>query len=175
MPQAALLQRVPHAPDDVMEMVSDVERYPDFISLISDLRVTKTKIISDTKTVFEADAIVAYKFISETFGSVVTVDRAARTISVTKSSRGGAVKSLRNDWTFHALSDGSTLVDFDVDVRLKAFPLEILAREKFDQAADKIMGYFIDHAAKTLPVIGNPQHDVGAELASLGLGGRRFI
>lgn len=175
MPQASLLQRVPHAPDDVLSLVADVERYPEFIDLISALRITKSKAVSDARTVFEADAVVSFKFISETFGSVVDVDRDARTIVVSKSSRGGAVKSLRNDWKFHPLSDGSTLVDFDVDVRLKAFPLEILARDKFDKIAQKIMGYFIAHAAKTLPVIGDPQHDVREELASLGLSGRQFV
>jgi len=47
----------------------------------------------------------------------------SRRILVKKADKGGAVKSLENNWIFYELSDGSTLVDFDVDVRLKAFPL----------------------------------------------------
>ncbi|WP_371397766.1 type II toxin-antitoxin system RatA family toxin [Fretibacter rubidus] len=175
MPQAALLQRVPHAPDDVLAMVADVERYPDFISLISAARITKRLAAGEGLQKFEADAVVAYKFISETFGSLVSVDHKARTISVTKSNRGGAVKSLRNDWVFHPLSDGSTLVDFDVDVRLKAFPLEMLAREKFDKAAAKIMGYFIDHARETLPIVGQDGLNMPAEVRQLGLPLTRLI
>lgn len=152
-------------------MVADVERYPDFIDLISALRIKKHVVISDHESRFEADAIVAYKFISETFGSHVTVNHAARTITVAKASRGGAVKSLRNDWVFHPLSDGSTLVDFDVDVRLKAFPLEMIAREKFPKVAAKIMGYFIDHALETLPVVGESAAalNIPAEVKRLGL------
>lgn len=152
-------------------MVADVERYPDFIDLISALRIKKRVAISQDEQRFEADAIVAYKFISETFGSTVTVNTAARTITVAKASRGGAVKSLRNDWVFHPLSDGSTLVDFDVDVRLKAFPLEMIAREKFPKVAAKIMGYFIDHARETLPLI-EPRDvalNIPAEVKRLGL------
>jgi len=169
MPQTALLQHVPHSPKDVLNLVADVETYPDFIDLISALRVTKTTSMSDAYSVFEADAIIRYKFISETFGSKIVVDKDKRTITVTKASRGGAVKSLRNDWKFHELSDGSTLVDFDVDVRLTAFPLELLAKEKFPKIAKIIMGYFIDHAEATLPKISSQNLNISKEINSLGL------
>ena len=175
MPQAALLQHVPHAPDDVLKLVADVESYPNFIELISALRITKSTNIDEMRSIFEADAIVRYKFISETFGSKIEVDKAKRAITVTKASKGGAVKSLRNDWIFHALSDGSTLVDFDVDVRLKAFPLEILAREKFPKVAERIMGYFIDHAAKILPVVSSPELNISKEISNLGLSAARLL
>ena len=175
MPQAALLQHVPHAPEDVLALVAGVERYPDFISLISATRITKRLPSGEGVEIFEADAVIAYKFISETFGSLVSVDNNARTISVTKSNRGGAVKSLSNNWVFHALSDGSTLVDFDVDVRLKSFPLEMLAREKFDKVAQKIMSYFIDYAGKTLPVIGDDMINIPAEVRALGLSVTRLV
>ena len=118
---------------------------------------------------FEAEAVVAFKFLSETFRSVVDVERGARKITVAKADKGGAVKSLSNNWTFHELSDGSTLVDFDVDVRLKAFPLEMIAREKFDKVADKIMAMFIDHADEALEVVGDDDLDVQAEMKRLGL------
>lgn len=175
MPQAALLQHVPHAPADVLALVAGVERYPDFISLISAARITKRLPSRAGTEKFEADAVIAYKFISETFGSLVSVDHNVRTISVTKSNRGGAVKSLSNNWIFHPLSDGSTLVDFDVDVRLKAFPLEMLAREKFDKVAKKIMSYFIDHARATLPIIGDDTLNIPAEARALGLPVTRLV
>ncbi len=152
-----------------MGLVANVENYPRFIELISALRVTKETQLSAHHTHFEAEAVVAYKFISETFRSVVDVHRDTRQIAVKKADKGGAVKSLINDWTFHELSDGSTLVDFEVDVRLKAFPLEILARDKFDKVATTIMAMFIDYAGETLEVVGDAELNMSAELTRLGL------
>lgn len=152
-----------------MGLVADVENYPRFIELISALRVTKETRPTEHHTHFEAEAVVAYKFISETFRSVVDVRRDSRKIAVKKADKGGAVKSLINNWTFHELSDGSTLVDFDVDVRLKAFPLEILARDKFDKVAAKIMAMFIDYAGETLEIVGETDFNIGADMARLGL------
>ena len=169
MPAASLLQRVRHRPDDIMTLVADVENYPRFINLISALRVTKTTALSDTHTRFEAEAVVAYKFISETFHSIVELQNDNRRILVKKADKGGAVKSLENNWMFHELSDGSTLVDFDVDVRLKAFPLEMILREKFDNSAQKIMSMFIEYAGETLEVIGDENLNLDAEIRRLGL------
>lgn len=169
MPAASLLQRVRHRPEDIMTLVADVEKYPRFIDLISALRVTKTTAISPAHTRFEAEAVVAYKFISETFRSIVEVRSDKHRILVKKADKGGAVKSLENNWKFIELSDGSTLVDFDVDVRLKAFPLEILARDKFDKVAQKIMEMFIAYAAETLELVGEDSLDMTAELRRLGL------
>ncbi len=152
-----------------MALVADVEKYPRFINLISALRVTKTTALSDTQTRFEAEAVVAYKFISEIFRSIVEVRNDSRQIYVKKADKGGAVKSLENNWIFYELSDGSTLVDFDVDVRLKAFPLEVLARDKFDKVAQKIMTMFIGYAGETLENIGEENLDLEAEIRRLGL------
>jgi len=152
-----------------MALVADVENYTRFISLFSALRVTKHKEISAHHEQFEATAVISYKFLSETFRSVVDVHHDSRRIHVTKAGKGGAVKSLRNDWSFYELSDGSTLVDFEVDVRLKAYPLEILAREKFPKVADKIMGLFLNYAAETCEIVGEPSIDLAAEMSRLGI------
>lgn len=152
-----------------MGLVADVENYPRFIELISALRVTKETQISQHHTHFEAEAVVAYKFISETFRSIVDVRRDSRQILVKKADKGGAVKSLENNWIFYELSDGSTLVDFDIDVRLKAFPLEILARDKFDKVARKVMSMFIDYSGETLEIIGDDALDMKVEMQRLGL------
>ena len=140
MPATDFLERIPHAPDCVMRLITDVERYPDFVPAMSALR--KTKELPDG---FEAEAMIAYKGIRETFASRITVDEAARTVVVEKAQRGGPVKSLHNRWQLHALSDGSTLVDFHIDVRLM-FPLESLLRQKFDEAKTVIRNVFVQQA-----------------------------
>lgn len=165
MPKAHFMRRIRSRPEDLFELVSNVENYPEFINLISALRVTKK--LSDTE--FEAEAVVAYKVLRETFKSHVTVDRDALKISVKKAEKGGAVKSLLNSWTFYPLKDGSTLVDVVVDVRLKAMPLEFLLRDKFEKASVHIVGVFESRASQDFPVVGNEQYDFKPEMIALGL------
>lgn len=169
MAKAHTLRHIPHNPDDLVKLVSDVENYPQFINLISAMRVAKRTQITDTHEQFEADATVVYKFIRENFGSIVDVHSDTRQISVRKAGEGGAVKNLSNNWKFHELSDGSTLVDFSVEVKLKAFPLEILLRDKFEKLGMQIMNVFEAKAAKLFPKVGQENLDLKAECARLGL------
>lgn len=171
MAETRLIRRIEHAPKDLMALVADVETYPEFINLLSALRVTNRETLSDVHERFEADATVSYKFVRESFRSVVNLHHDEQRISVTKADRSGAVRDLKNDWKFHELSDGSTLVDFNIKVKLKAFPLEILLAEKFDKAGDKIMNLFTAKAETSCEKVGRPDLDLPAEYARLGLSG----
>jgi len=144
-------------------MVADVENYPEFIGLISALRITKQ--ISETD--FEAEAIVSYKMLRERFISFIHIDRDKKYIRVNKAEK--AVKTLENTWKFHPLSDGSTAVEFYIDVSLKAFPLDILVKEKMGKASDVIMGAFERRAALVCKPIESTGLDLAAEYGRLGL------
>ena len=170
MASATLHRRVMHAPSDLVDLVSDVERYPEFINLLSAVRISNRETFSEDVETFEAEANVSFKFVSDTFRSIVKVDRANHTIDVAKANRSGAVKSLKNNWVFHPLSDGSTLVDFFVEVKLKAFPLEMMMRDKFDKAGQHIMGLFEVKAGQIYEKVGDADLDLNAELKRLGLG-----
>ena len=171
MPRAHIMRRIRNRPEDLFDLVADVENYPEFINLISVLRVTKK--LSETE--FEAEAIVAYKMISETFRSHITVDREDLEIAVTKAQKGGAVKSLLNSWKFYPLEDGSTLVDVVVDVRLKAMPLEFLLRDKFAKASAHIVSVFEKRASQDFPLVGDVEYDCAPEMAALGLDDAKLI
>ena len=163
MPSTAFTRHICHDADELLEMVADVENYPQFINLISALRITKK--INDTD--FEAEAIVSYKMLRESFRSRIHVDRENKFIRVTKPEKGGAVKTLENTWKFHRLSDGTTAVEFFVEVSLKAFPLNMIIQEKMGKASDVIMGAFERRAAKICKPIESKGLDVSAELAGL--------
>jgi len=166
MPSAAFKKHIRHAPNELVELVSNVEEYPKFIDLITHLRITKR---IDEKN-FEAEAIVAYKAIRQTFKSLIHVDNDKKFIRVTKAQKGGAVKLLENRWTFHELSDGTTLVDFYVDVTLAAFPLNILIRDKFQKASVEIMNAFETRAGEVCTAIKTDTPiDLAIEKRRLGL------
>ena len=171
MAKAKLVRRVMHSPDDLIDLVSNVEAYPEFINLLSAVRVSnRTSPMPGVET-FDAEANVSFKFVSETFRSSVKVDRNLKRIDVAKANRSGAVKALTNNWVFHELSDGSSIVDFYVEVKLKAFPLEILLREKFDKAGTHLMNLFEAKAGQVCPRVGQDNLDVAAEAIRLGLEG----
>ena len=165
MPKTHLIRRIRNSPEALFNFVADVESYPEFINLISALRITKT--LSSTE--FEAEAIVAYKMISESFRSLIMTDAEALKIEVKKAEKGGAVKMLLNRWQFYALEDGSTLVDVIVDVRLKARTLEFLLRDKFKKASVEIVSAFERRAAQILPVVGDVNYDFTDEANAFGL------
>lgn len=153
-----------------MSLVTNVERYPDFIPAMTALRKTK-----DLDDGFEAEAMINFKGVSETFASRITIDKVARTVKVQKAKKGGAVKELHNYWRFYELSDGSTLIDFEVEVRLM-FPLESLLRQKFDKARVLIRDIFVKQALDNCDLLSpNSQLDIGAEVAKLGLDSRLIV
>lgn len=167
MPSTRFLERVPHCPDCVMSLVTNVERYPDFIPAMTALR--KTKDLADG---FEAEAMINFKGVAETFASRITIDHTARTVTVEKAKKGGAVKTLHNHWHFYELSDGSTLIDFTVEVRLM-FPLESLLRQKFDKARAVIRNVFVEQALDNCEMIYGKSHlDMHEEVTKLGLDSR---
>ena len=166
MPAASFIRHICHDADELLEMVANVEDYPVFINLISALRITKK--IDDKN--FEAEAVVAYKMIRESFKSLIHIDREEKFIRVTKAEKGGAVKVLENTWKFHPLSDGSTAVEFYVDVSLKAFPLNMLIKEKMARASEVIMNAFVARAAQVCKPIKSEEMDLAAEYQRLGLG-----
>ena len=169
MPKARYAKRILHAPDDLLNMVADVEKYPEFVDFISAMRVISREEKSPSHTHFEAEALIAYKMINEQFASVVDVHRDQHKIVVEKSDRSGAVKALRNEWVFHPLPDGSTLVEFFVDVKLKAFFLDRLLTDKFERASTEIMDRFEARASEIYETVGQDDYDASADVARLGL------
>ncbi len=165
MAKVHMQRRLRHTPDNMMELVSDVENYPVFINLIPAVRILSRETISNTQEKFTADVAIKYKMLSEQFRSEVNVDRTAKTLSIQRAGSGGAVKKLENNWRFIDLDDGSTLIDFYVNVRLKAPALEFLIRRKFDKAAAYIMNAFEARAVQLYPVVGDKDYQGSVDIS----------
>ncbi len=153
-------KRLFHKPEDLLEMVIDVENYPKFINFISSVRILKRTNPTPTTEALTVDVAVQYKFVSETFRSLATADRENLRITIEKSGHGGAVRTLTNTWIFHQLSDGSTQLDFSLDVNLKLAPLQFLARGKIDGAAKSIMNAFERRAKQICDEAGDRDVDL---------------
>lgn len=170
MPKAALQEILPYKTDQLLEMVTDVEAYPEFINFISGLRITSPRKRDGDVETFEAQMNVSYKMFTESVRCGVTIDHAKNTVVVRNSDRPGPLKTLINDWTFTELSDGSTVIDFFVDVTLKSFPLNMLAAQKFGSVSEKMMAVFVRRADYKLRKIEpDTKIDLVAEFKALGL------
>lgn len=157
--------RLLHAPDDLFELVLDVRRYPGFIPQITAMRVLK-EAHDGPLTDLTAEARVRYKFVAERFTSRVRADAVHRTIDVSFVS--GPFRVLENAWRFHALSDGSTLVDFTIKAEFRNAILQMLLEGNRDRAGRILIGKFSAEAERRCEPAGDPSKDLAEEIDALG-------
>jgi coenzyme Q-binding protein COQ10 len=148
--------RLRYRPEDLFALVSDVRRYPDFIKLITAMRVTRDAVV-DGVGELDAEARVRYKFVREGFSTRVTLDAPSLAIDVTYLS--GPFHELANRWRFHRLEDGSTLVDFWICYGFKNPVLQMLLDGSRTRAIRYLIGAFEAEAAKRFEPVGDPDFD----------------
>lgn len=131
MPQFTTKRRVRHTATDMFDLVADVEKYPQFVPLCSAL-VVKSRSQKDGITILVADMKIAYKVISETFTSRVSLDRPSLKILVEYLN--GPFKRMQNRWSFHAAPDGACDVEFFIEYEFKSRAFALLMGAIFDAA-----------------------------------------
>lgn len=140
MPQFSSKRRVRHPASDMFDLVADVEHYPEFVPLCRNLKVRKRTENADGLTVIIADMTVAYKLISETFRSRVTLDRAKLQILVEYLE--GPFSKMENRWVFHPIGDDGCEVEFFIDYEFRSRTLGMLMGAMFDAAFRRFAAAF---------------------------------
>ncbi|MFT4003208.1 MAG: type II toxin-antitoxin system RatA family toxin [Rhizobium sp.] len=131
MPQFETHRPVPHSPDQMFDLVADVERYPEFLPLCEALVVRGRK-ERDGKILLIADMTVGYKAIRETFTTQVLLNKVERAIDVKYID--GPFKYLDNRWRFQPSENGGCIIDFFIDYEFKSRILGALMGSMFDRA-----------------------------------------
>ena len=127
-------------------MVGDVERYPQFIRWITDLRAWNRRPGGEGVILMDAEAQVKFSIVRERFATRVRLDEPAMAIEVDLLS--GPFRKLENRWRFKPHPAGCELtfaIDFEFGPRL----LENLFAANFEPAVAKIIGAF-ERRAKAL-------------------------
>src|SRR5262245_47183727 len=132
MPQFTTSRTVQHSAADMFDLVADVERYPEFVPLCRSLKVRERIPEPEGVEVLIADMRVAYKFVSETFTSRVTLDRPNLQILVEYLE--GPFSRLENRWTFQATGERSCKVEFFISYDFKSRALGLLMGSMFEMA-----------------------------------------
>jgi coenzyme Q-binding protein COQ10 len=161
-------RRLFHGADDLYDLVSDVRRYPEFISHITAMRVLKSQ-KDGARIDLTAEARVRFKFVSESFTTRVHGDREARSIDVSFVS--GPFRTLKNKWGFHALSDGSTQVEFHIVAAFKNPVMQMLLDSNRERAAKSMIGRFSNEANGRYQTAGDPDLNLDEEISSIQMDG----
>src|ERR1700756_3882728 len=140
MPQFTTTRRVRHSAADMFDLVADVERYPEFVPLCRALKLRQRIPEPEGVEVVVADMTVAYKLISETFTSRVTLDRPNLQILVEYLK--GPFSRMENRWSFRPLAERACEVEFFISYEFKSRMLAVLMGGMFDLAFRRFASAF---------------------------------
>ncbi len=133
MPTHAERRVLPYTPDQLYDLVADVERYPLFIPWCIAARIKRRE-----GTVLWADMIIGFKLIREKFTSKVTLGEGR--IDVVYSE--GPFRYLNNHWGFTAEEGGGTTIEFFIDFEFRSRILQSLMGAVFNEAVRLMVGAF---------------------------------
>ncbi len=129
---------VPFSPEQLFELVADVERYPDFLPWCVGARIR-----SKHNELVIADLMIGYKLIRERFTSRVCLNREIKRINTEYTD--GPFKFLKNHWVFRNHSDGC-LIDFYLEFEFRSLVFQKLVGVMFNEAVYRMVGAFEDRA-----------------------------
>jgi coenzyme Q-binding protein COQ10 len=131
---------LPFTPDQLFQLVGDVDRYPDFVPWITAMRTWNARRLGQGIEAVDAEAGVGFKFLKERFSTRVRRDAQNRQIDVSLLS--GPFRKLANRWQFVDAGHGCTRVEFDIDFEFKNRLLSALLTANFGHAVDRLMACF---------------------------------
>ena len=138
MSSASIKKIIPCKKNQLIEMVLDIEKYPEFVPWCIEGKMYNKKECNDL-IIFNGDLKVGKSFINETFSSHVSYYKEKDKIIVTNLD--GPLKHLKNEWTFKEVNN-ATQLDFFIDFELKNPILDAIMKKSFELGLNKIAESF---------------------------------
>ena len=138
MPSASIKKEIPCSKENLIKMVLDIEKYPEFVPWCLDGKIYNKNDKGNTIEII-ADLTIGKSFFNETYKSFVVYDKTSDSINVTNMK--GPLKHLENKWLFKQRGENSE-VEFHVDFELKNKILNMLMIRSFDIGLKKIADAF---------------------------------
>ncbi|MDX6751329.1 type II toxin-antitoxin system RatA family toxin [Geminicoccaceae bacterium 1502E] len=160
MPTHAEKRHLPYRPEQLYELVAQVERYPEFLPWCKAARITRRE--GDT---FYADLVVAFKVFRERFGSKVHVIPKS---GIDVEYINGPFRYLNNHWRFEPAPDGGCILDFYVDFEFRSKILQNLIGLLFNEAVTRMVGAFEERARQLYGLDGREMVDAAPAPAGSG-------
>lgn len=130
MARYAEKRHLPFTPQQLFDLVADVERYPDFLPWFVAAAITRR----EGNTVW-VDMVIGTSFVRRHFASKATLDRPHRIDVVNQDD---LFDLYQQTWTFQPGKDGGSMVEFQVDYLFRSRALQL------------VMGAFLEEAAKSM-------------------------
>jgi coenzyme Q-binding protein COQ10 len=134
MPTHAEKRVLPYTPEQMYDLVADIEKYPEFLPWCLAARIRKRE-----GNVVYADLIIGFKMIRERFTSRVELNPPDR-INVAYSE--GPFSYLNNHWIFSPTETGGCLIDFYVDFEFRSKMLQKIIGVLFNEAVRRMVAAF---------------------------------
>ena len=144
MSSATIKKIIPCQKKQLIEMVLDIEKYPEFVPWCIEGKVYDKNETADLIT-FKGDLRVGKSILNETFSSYVSFYKEKDKIIVTNLD--GPLKHLKNEWNFKEVNN-ATQLEFFIDFELKNPILNSIMKKSFELGLNKIAKSFEERAIK---------------------------
>jgi coenzyme Q-binding protein COQ10 len=145
MPKASVKRLIECKKDQLIDLVLDIEKYPEFVPFCLGSHVYE-KNIKNNLTLIIADLTIGKGPFKDTYKSDVKFNKDKSSIVVTNIA--GPLKHLENNWYFNEVENGTEIL-FDIDFEIENKFLNILMSKSFEYGLNKIADAF-QKRAKTL-------------------------
>ena len=138
MPKASVKRLIECNKSQLIDLVLDIEKYPEFVPFCLDSHVYKKKDEGELMLII-ADLTIGKGPFKDTYKSDVKFNKKNDTIIVTNI--GGPLNHLENTWHFKD-HDNKTEISFDIDFEIENKFLNIVMTKSFQFGLDKIADAF---------------------------------
>ena len=138
MPKASVKRLIECNKNQLIDLVLDIEKYPEFVPFCFDARVYDRNNEGDLVLII-ADLTIGKGPFKDTYKSDVQFNKKNNSIKVTNI--GGPLNHLENTWHFKEQING-TEISFDIDFEIENKFLNIVMTKSFQFCLDKIADAF---------------------------------
>ena len=138
MSSASIKKVIPCKKKQLIDLVLDIEKYPEFVPWCLEGKIHNKKESKDLIEI-KADLKVGKKFLNETYTSLVLYYKEKDKIQVTNID--GPLTHLKNKWKFKEINN-STQLEFEIDFELKNNILNTIMKKSFNLGLNKIADAF---------------------------------
>ena len=138
MPAATIKKIIPCKKNDLINLILDIEKYPEFVPWCIHGKIHKKNEKNDIIEI-EADLTVGKSFLNQTYKSHVTYYKEKDKILV--SNIGGPLAHLKNEWQIKEINNQSEII-FKIDFEIKNIFYNLIMKKSFNQGLEKIADAF---------------------------------
>jgi coenzyme Q-binding protein COQ10 len=134
MSRYAERRHIPYSPQQMFDLVADVERYPDFLPWLVAARIRRRE-----GNMLSVEMVVGNNLLRRSFSSQAVLDPPRR---IDIKSLDSMFERYDQHWRFELADDGGTIVDFRVDFEFRFRMLQLIMGGFLQEAASAMVGAF---------------------------------